>query len=231
MSKAIETIGVSKSYGPGAPALSNASVAFEDGKLALLMGPSGSGKTTLLSIMGCLLRPTSGRVLIRGRDITELSEDTLPSVRLKHIGFIFQGFNLLRTLTALENIQLAFELKGMRSNGSRAAAQELLKRVGLSDRADHLPADLSGGQKQRVAVARALAGDPDIILADEPTAALDAESAQSVMSLLSDLSRRHGRAVVVVTHDHRLTSFADQVVRVSDGRLATQIHPSAEVAI
>jgi len=187
------------------------------GEILLLMGPSGSGKTTLLSVMGCILRPTSGRVLIAGRDVAALPERRLPPVRLQHFGFIFQGFNLFPTLTAGENVELALDLKGVNPIAARRRAHELLEGVGLIDKYDTIPADLSGGEKQRVAIARALAGDPPSILADEPTAALDSNTGRLVMDILRRLAQTRGRAVVIVTHDPRVLDFADRIVRIEDG--------------
>src|ERR1017187_7544226 len=177
MAYAIETRGVTKQYVQGAAstlALAGIDLTVSRGEVVLLMGPSGSGKTTLLSIMGCILRPSSGEVRINDRVVSNLKERDLPAVRLKHIGFIFQGFNLFPTLTARENVELTLDVKGMNRKDARRRADALIERVGLTDRGHAFPADLSGGQKQRVAIARALAGDPEIILADEPTAALDA---------------------------------------------------------
>jgi putative ABC transport system ATP-binding protein len=189
------------------------------GELVLLMGPSGSGKTTLLSIMGCILRPTSGSVFIDGTDVMREPEARLPGIRLNTIGFVFQGFNLFPALTAAENIGLALDVKGIRGAKARARAAELLERVGLSNRAGYLPADLSGGQKQRVAIARALALDPPIILADEPTAALDSESGKEVMDMLLQLAHRRDRAVVIVTHDSRMERYADRIIHIHDGMI------------
>jgi putative ABC transport system ATP-binding protein len=184
------------------------------------MGPSGSGKTTLVSIMGAILRPTSGSVKIAGREITKLRERELPAVRLNHIGFVFQGFNLFPTLTAAENVELALKLKKVRASEARKRSRELLDDVGLSEKYAAFPADLSGGQKQRVAIARALAGQPDIVLADEPTAALDKDSGRTVMKLLRGLAHEKGRAVVIVTHDSRVLEYADRIVKIEDGRIA-----------
>jgi putative ABC transport system ATP-binding protein len=191
----------------------------------MLMGPSGSGKTTLLQIIGCILKPTGGRLRILGKDVTRLSERELPQIRLSHIGFIFQGFNLFPTLSAGENIELALDLKGIRGRAARQRSHELLEQVGLADKYDSSPSDLSGGQKQRVAIARALAAEPDIILADEPTAALESQSGRLVMEMLSELARRRGRAVVVVTHDNRTIDFADRIVHIEDGRLREEMAP------
>ncbi len=214
---------VSKVYGSGdasVPALDGISLEVPAGEILLMMGPSGSGKTTLLSIMGCILRPTAGSVVICGRETSNLHERSLPKVRLSHIGFVFQGFNLFPTLSVLENVELALELKGTRGRAAKRIAGELLDRVGLSDKLAAFPANLSGGQKQRVAIARALAGDPEIVLADEPTAALDSTSGRLVMEMLQSLAHERGRAVVIVTHDNRTAHFADRVVRIEDGRLS-----------
>jgi putative ABC transport system ATP-binding protein len=215
---------VTKTYDMGgAPvhALRGVDLALHAGEVLLLLGPSGSGKTTLLSIMGCILQATSGRVIVGGRDVARAAERDLPAVRLRHFGFVFQGFNLFPALTAAENVEIALGLKGVRGRAARAAALEALAAVGLADKASALPANLSGGQKQRVASARALAGDPSIILADEPTAALDSTSGQLVMDLLRSLASQHERAVVIVTHDSRTFRYADRIVAIEDGRLAS----------
>lgn len=215
---------VTKTYDVGgAPvqALRGVDLSLHAGEVLLLLGPSGSGKTTLLSIMGCILQATSGRVIVGGRDVARAAERDLPAVRLRHFGFVFQGFNLFPALTAAENVEVALGLKGVRGRAARAAALEALAAVDLADKAGALPANLSGGQKQRVAIARALAGDPSIILADEPTAALDSTSGQLVMDLLRSLASRHQRAVVIVTHDSRTFRYADRIVAIEDGRLAS----------
>ena len=186
----------------------------------MLMGPSGSGKTTLLSIMGCILTATSGSVQIAGREVVGLGEKQLPALRLEHIGFVFQGFNLFPTLTAGENVELMLDLKGVSAAKAKTRAQELLEQVGLGEKYNAFPADLSGGQKQRVAIARALAGDPGIILADEPTAALDSHTGRNVMEMMSELAHKRGRSVVIVTHDSRVLGFADRIVKIEDGAIA-----------
>jgi putative ABC transport system ATP-binding protein len=222
MDTAIAVRNLTKTYESGeaaVQALREVDLDVANGEVVLLMGPSGSGKTTLLSIMGCILRPTSGSVRIRGREVTRLSEKELPRVRLDHIGFIFQGFNLFPTLTAGENVELALDLKSIRGKAARSRAGELLEQVGLSDKYNTFPSDLSGGQKQRVAIARALAGEPDIILADEPTGALDSHSGRTVIEMLRNLARQHGRAVAVVTHDNRTLEFGDRIVQIEDGRI------------
>jgi putative ABC transport system ATP-binding protein len=198
------------------------------GEVVMLMGPSGSGKTTLLSIMGCILRATSGSVKIADREVANLSERELPEIRLHNIGFVFQGFNLFPTLTVGENVQLALDLKGIRGDKAKHEAHKLLDQVGLASKFDSLPSDLSGGQKQRVAIARALAGSPGVILADEPTAALDSVSGRNVMEMMRDLAYKHGRGVVVVTHDSRVIDFADRIVHMEDGRIAPPERMSLE---
>ncbi len=233
--KSIEVANVTKTFGDGAAAtkvLCGVDFAVEPGEIVLLMGPSGSGKTTLVSIMGCILQATSGSVKVMGQETVGLSEKKLPQVRLDHLGFIFQGFNLFPALTVGENVELALDLKGIRGRAAKQRASALLERVEMSHKLNELPANLSGGQKQRVAIARALAGDPAIILADEPTAALDSHSGQLVIELLRDLAHERGRAVVIVTHDDRILSYADRIVRIADGKIldaeiSTQHHPLA----
>jgi putative ABC transport system ATP-binding protein len=222
MNPAIAVRGVTKVYEEGAskvPALHGIDLDVRPGEVVLLMGPSGSGKTTLLSIMGCILRATSGRVSIAGIEVSALSERELPRIRLQHIGFVFQGFNLFPTLTVGENVELALELKDIRGSRARQESRSLLQQMGLEQKYDAFPSDLSGGQKQRVAIARALAGSPSVILADEPTAALDSHSGRNVMQRMQDLAHQHGRAVVVVTHDSRVLEFGDRTVRMEDGTI------------
>lgn len=213
---------VSKLYGTGdavVKALDRVSLDVHAGEVLMLLGPSGSGKTTLLSVMGAILQATSGSVKIAGEEIVGVRESKLPQVRLANIGFIFQGFNLFPALTARENVEIALSLKGVAKRAAREKAESLLDQVGLADRMHHVPADLSGGQKQRVAIARALAGDPRIVLADEPTAALDTQSGQLVMEMLGRLARQENRAVVIVTHDSRVLSYGTRQVRIADGRI------------
>lgn len=222
MDPAIEVRGVTKTYATGAAAvhaLDQVNFEARGGEVVFLMGPSGSGKTTLLSIMGCILRPTAGSVKIQGREVGDLRERQLPKVRLDHIGFIFQGFNLFPALTVRENVEIALDLKAVRGREARRQAMSLLDRVGLKEKAEQVPENLSGGQKQRVAIARALAGDPQIILADEPTAALDGISGRNVLELLRELAHERWRSVVIVTHDNRALSFADRIVYIEDGHI------------
>ncbi len=221
MAAVIQLRAVTKTYpGETTAALASTDLTIRRGEVTLLMGPSGSGKTTLISIMGGILRPTSGEVWIAGQEISRLSERRMPPIRLKHIGFIFQGFNLMPTLSVRENVELALSLHGVRGARARARSLELLESVGLAGKAAAFPADLSGGQKQRVAIARALSGDPDVVLADEPTAALDSASGRLVMEQFKGLAER-GRAVVVVSHDNRIVEFADRIIRIEDGRISS----------
>ena len=211
-----------KVYGSGehaVAALAEATLDIRPGEVTLVEGPSGSGKTTLISILGLLLRPTTGEVWLEGKNVAGMTERDLPPLRARNFGFVFQGFNLFPALTALDNVAMAIQMKAPGAKDPRGEARRLLELVGLGPRAHHLPADLSGGQKQRVAIARALGGNPPIIVGDESTAALDTKTALSVMELLRELASSHGRAVVVVTHDPRLEKYADRVVRVEDGRI------------
>jgi putative ABC transport system ATP-binding protein len=200
-------------------ALKGVDLTVRSGDVQLLMGPSGSGKTTLLSILAGILTPTAGSIHLLGEDITRLSKSDLAKFRLAHIGFIFQGFNLFPALTALENIEVALNLKGIRGNAARKQGIDLLEQVGLGNKLKNLPRDLSGGQKQRVAVARALAGDPALIMADEPTAALDSQNGHAVIALLANLAKQQGRTVLIVTHDPRIVDVADAVTELEDGLL------------
>ena len=213
---------VSKTYGAGESAVEavhDVSLDLEAGKFIFLMGPSGSGKTTLLMLMGCLLRPTSGAVHMFDEEVSSLPEARLPYVRRNRVGFIFQGFNLFPALTALENVEATLNLKGFRGEDGHAEARNLLARVGLQKRMHHLPEDLSGGEKQRVAVARALAGNPPIILADEPTGMLDSKTGRLISEILRDLAHNEGRLVFMVSHDSRIVSLADEIFRIEDGEL------------
>lgn len=219
----IRVAGLAKSYVTAAgpfPALKGVDLTIEAGEFVAIMGPSGSGKSTFMNLLGCLDTPTEGDYLLAGRNVAQMDKDELAALRNRTIGFVFQGFNLFPTLSVLENVELALELKGTRGRAAKRIAGELLDRVGLSDKLAAFPANLSGGQKQRVAIARALAGDPEIVLADEPTAALDSTSGRLVMEMLQSLAHERGRAVVIVTHDNRTAHYADRVVRIEDGRLS-----------
>ncbi|MBV8886207.1 MAG: ABC transporter ATP-binding protein [Chroococcidiopsidaceae cyanobacterium CP_BM_RX_35] len=200
-------------------ALKGINLEVQQGDIQLLMGPSGSGKTTLLSILAGILTPTEGSVLLFEEEITKFSREKLAQFRLHNIGFIFQGFNLFPALSAAEDVQLILNIKGIRGKAAQQQAQMLLEQVGLGDKAHQKPGDLSGGQKQRVAIARALVGNPRLIMADEPTAALDSHSGHNVISLLRQLAKEGGSTVLMVTHDPRLVDVADRVARLEDGVL------------
>lgn len=230
----IRARGLSKIYGTGSTelrALSDVNLEIRSGQLTLLMGPSGSGKTTLLSILGCILRASSGNLELLGEEVATVPESALPRLRRDLIGFVFQGFHLFPALTAAENVALALDLRGTRAKAARQQAEELLVEVGLKDRMHAFPADLSGGQKQRVAIARALAGDPPILLADEPTAALDSTSGRTVIELLQRLARQQARAVVMVTHDPRVLSYGDRILHLEDGRLVREELPGKDLPL
>jgi putative ABC transport system ATP-binding protein len=211
---------VTKRYGDGETAVTavrDVSLAVEPGEIVLIMGPSGSGKTTLLSMMGALLRPTSGAIHLDGAALSEMSEGRLPAIRLRQFGFIFQDFNLLSALTIRENVALVAELAGAKRTAARERATAILTDLGLGARLDFLPEKLSGGEKQRVAIARALINDPALILADEPTANLDSKIGHEIMRLLRRIAKEQGRSVVIVSHDQRIRDIADRVLWLEDG--------------
>ncbi len=211
---------VSKRYGSGSTevtAVRNVSLAVNPGEVVLIMGPSGSGKTTLLSMLGALLKPTEGEIYLNGTTISSLAENRLPDIRLKQFGFIFQDFNLLSALSALENVAIVSELAGVKSSLARKKAASLLTELGLGERLNFLPEKLSGGEKQRVAIARALINDPTLILADEPTANLDSKIGHEIMRLLRRIAKEQGRSVVIVSHDQRIKDIADRVLWLEDG--------------
>jgi len=203
-------------------ALDTSTLTFETGKLTLIMGPSGSGKTTLLSILGSVIYPTEGKVFYKDQEISSWNENKLADLRLNKMGFVFQQFNLIEPLNALENVMQPLLLQGLPASEAKARALKALDEVGLTSRVKNLPKKLSGGQKQRVAIARALVTNPDLILCDEPTASLDAKSAMAIMEELKTLSQS-GKAVVIVTHDLRLRKFADKVIFVEEGVVSNTI--------
>jgi len=214
---------VVKSFSEGRqeiPVLHGVSLSVERGEIVALEGPSGSGKTTFLSILGCILTPTSGSVVVDGQRVDTLSSGRLAEVRKRSIGFVFQQYNLFPSLTARENVEYALNIKGMRGTAARNAAIEALEIVELGDRLDFLPRDLSGGQKQRVAIARAVASRPPILLADEPTANLDSQVGLQIMELFRNTAKQAEQGLVIVTHDPNVRRFADRVVRIRDGRLS-----------
>jgi putative ABC transport system ATP-binding protein len=201
--------------------LKGCSLGVERGEIVSLEGPSGSGKTTLLSILGCILTATSGSVSVEGKQIDPGNLARLPDIRKKSIGFVFQQFNLFPSLTALENVQYALNVKGTRDRRAKMEAERVLEQVGMAERKDFLPRDLSGGQKQRVALARALAGNSPILLADEPTANLDAQIGTQILDLFRDLAKRENRALLIVTHDPKVRTVSDRILRITDGILTS----------
>jgi len=201
-------------------ALKSVDLSLYEGEFTLLMGPSGSGKTTLLSILGCLLTPTSGMLTLAGEKVANRSAEELADLRRRHLGFIFQSYNLFPTLSALDNVRLGLDVRGIPARECKERAAAALIEVGLGHRLNAYPGTLSGGEKQRVAIARAIAPEPPVILADEPTAALDTENGFSVMELLQRIARKDGRAVLAVTHDPRTIPFADRVIEIEDGRIS-----------
>ncbi|CAL74907.1 putative ABC transporter, ATP-binding protein [Bradyrhizobium sp. ORS 278] len=203
-------------------ALKGVSLALKGGELVLLMGPSGSGKTTLLSILGCLMTPDAGTVHVGGQAVAGLDAEALAKLRRERIGFIFQSYHLFPTLNAEDNVRLALDVRGERARTAKAAAREVLATVGLGQKRRSLPRELSGGEQQRVAIARAIVGKTQVILADEPTGALDTSNGQAIMTLLADIAKDPSRAVLVVTHDPRILPFASRVVHIEDGRIVRE---------
>jgi len=221
----LELRGVSKSYGQGTAevhALRDVSLSADEGTMVTVMGPSGSGKSTLLTIAGTLEEPTSGEVLIAGQAVAGMSRNAKSRLRRRTIGFVFQDFNLLPGLTAAENVALPLELDGLAARKARVASLRALDRLGLGERSKHYPDQLSGGERQRVAIARAMVGERRLLLADEPSGALDSVSSGVVMRLLHDACKDAGMTAVVVTHDAQLASWADRVVFLRDGRVTDQ---------
>jgi putative ABC transport system ATP-binding protein len=220
-----ELHGAMKVYGAGdlaVTALHETDLAVHEGEVTLLVGPSGSGKSTLLSLLGGVLRPTRGQVVLLGRDLGTLDDDGLADLRRDRIGFIFQQFNLLSALNAEQNVEVPLMLQGVSRGERRERARAALDRVGILRRARNHPAQLSGGEQQRVAIARAVVADPPLLLCDEPTAALDHATGGEVLSLLSGLAHHDGRAVLVVTHDPRVFGAGDRILEIEDGRLRAE---------
>ena len=206
-------------------ALKGVDLEIHKGEMVAIVGPSGSGKSTLMNLIGCLDTPTSGAYELGGQKVAGVSRDTLAEIRNKRVGFVFQNFNLLPHISALENVEMPMMFGGLRPSERRTRSRELLDRVGLGDRVDHKPTELSGGQMQRVAIARALAMTPDIVLADEPTGNLDSTSGSDIMSIFTDLWKQ-GCTLVIITHDPALARRASRVVEIRDGRI-TSDHPAA----
>lgn len=223
MKALLEARALTKHYQQGSVAVAaveNVSFAVRSGEVALIIGPSGSGKSTLLSMLGCILRPTSGAILLAGRNVSNLSDRDLPRIRRRCFGFVFQAFNLFPFLTARENVETALRLRKVSAEVRRRRSVDLLRDCGLEERMDFYPSLLSGGEKQRVAIARALAGDPFILLADEPTASLDSANGEMILGMLRRFARHHGKAVIMASHDPRARDFADKIYRLVDGRIA-----------
>jgi putative ABC transport system ATP-binding protein len=222
---------VYKIYNPGenqVNALDGVSLTIDEGEFVAIIGQSGSGKSTLMNMLGLLDTPSSGEYYINGRLVDDLTDDQMSVIRNEQIGFIFQGFNLIPSLSALENVELPLVYRGMGRSERREISVEALKRVGLEKRMKHLPAELSGGQQQRVAVARAIAAKPPVILADEPTGNLDTHSTKEVMAILRAL-KDEGRTVVIITHDPEIAQEAERVIRIRDGRVVEDtINPGFE---
>lgn len=202
-------------------ALDGISLSIEKGEMVSIMGPSGSGKSTLMSIVGCLDVPTSGSYLLENRPVEKMNDTQLADVRNHKIGFVFQQFNLLSRTSALENVLLPLSYTGLSTKESHKKAHHVLEMVGLQDRIHHHPAELSGGQQQRVAIARALVNDPTILIADEPTGALDSRTGAEIMGLFQSLHRDYGQTVIMVTHDAFIARHTDRIIRLADGRISS----------
>ena len=205
-------------------ALDGVSLRVREGEFLAIVGQSGSGKSTLMNILGCLDTPTDGAYFLEGENVAEMPEEQLSRIRNLVIGFVFQGFNLIPSMNALENVELPLLYRGIHREERKRLSREALERVGLGDRMHHLPAQMSGGQQQRVAIARAVAASPPIILADEPTGNLDSKSGLEVMKILKDLNRE-GRTVILITHDDKIAAAAGRVVRIQDGKIVEETVP------
>ena len=200
-------------------ALRGVDLEIEDGELVAIMGPSGSGKSTLMHLIGALDQPDEGSIRFREQDVSKQNRNQLAELRGKHIGFVFQSFNLIATLTALENVELPMMYQGVARKERLTKARKLLEQLGVSDRADHLPTELSGGEQQRVAIARSLVNDPDLLLADEPTGNLDSKTGKQIMELLAKLNEEQGMTVVLVTHDPAIARYAQRTIHIFDGKV------------
>ena len=221
MGALVEIQDVCKIYNPGeneVRALDHVNVSIDEGEFVAIIGQSGSGKSTLMNMLGCLDVPTSGLYRLHGQDVSELDDNELSDIRNREIGFIFQGFNLIPNLTALENVELPLIYRGVGKGKRKELSRTALEKVGLANRMDHKPAEMSGGQQQRVAIARAIAQAPPVILADEPTGNLDSHSTQEILEILKEL-HREGRTVILITHDNEIAAQAKRVIKIRDGRI------------
>lgn len=221
MSALVEIKDVCKIYNPGeneVRALDHVSLTIDEQEFVAIIGHSGSGKSTLMNMLGCLDVPTSGEYWLHGQDVSALSDDELSDIRNREIGFIFQGFNLIPNLTALENVELPLIYRGVSKSVREELSVEALKKVGLEHRMDHKPSEMSGGQQQRVAIARAIAQAPPVILADEPTGNLDSNSTKEIMDILKGL-HKEGRTVILITHDNEIAAQAKRVIKIRDGKI------------
>ncbi len=221
MSALVDVRNICKIYNPGeneVRALDGVSLTIDIGEYVAIIGQSGSGKSTLMNMLGCLDVPTSGEYFLNGQDVSDMTDDELSDIRNKEIGFIFQGFNLIPNLTAIENVELPLIYRGVGKKERNELAVEALKMVGLSHRMDHKPSEMSGGQQQRVAIARAIAAKPPVILADEPTGNLDSASSKEIISILKGL-HKDGRTVILITHDNEIADQAKRVIRIRDGKV------------
>lgn len=225
MSELIEIRDICKIYNPGeneVRALDHVDLTIDKNEFVAIIGQSGSGKSTLMNMLGCLDVPTSGTYILNGQDVSGLSDDELSDIRNREIGFIFQGFNLIAGLTALENVELPLIYRGVARKEREQLSREALKKVGLEARMEHKPSEMSGGQQQRVAIARAIAQAPPVILADEPTGNLDSGSTKEIMEILKEL-HAEGRTVILITHDNEIAARAKRIIRIMDGRIVEDI--------
>ncbi len=230
MSALVEINNICKIYNPGeneVRALDHVSVSIDEGEFVAIIGQSGSGKSTLMNMLGCLDVPTSGEYRLHGQNVSELTDNELSDIRNREIGFIFQGFNLIANLTALENVELPLIYRGVPRGERVRLARTALEKVGLGKRMDHKPAEMSGGQQQRVAIARAIAQAPPIILADEPTGNLDSRSTEEIMAILQELYEE-GRTVILITHNNEIADRAKRIIQIKDGKIESDIRSGTE---